>query len=157
MICVDDSGVADGFDVGPVDGVVIEPQHAPRGIVDVLHAPVVVDDQHAFDHAREDGDHAGAIARQLVDAPAQLVHGPVHRPRHLAELVVAIVGRRPAQIADAVASGDRQDVGDAPLERRGQDRDTRKPATMAPPSPRAVTVRSCGAAFWRRADRRSSS
>ena len=51
------------------------PQHAPRGVVDVLEAALLVDDQHAFDHAREDRDHARAIARELVDAPPELLHG----------------------------------------------------------------------------------
>ena len=108
-----------------VDRVVIELQHAPRRVVDVLQAALLVDDQHAFDHARENRDHARAIARELVDAPPEFVHGAVHRARHLAELVVAVVGQRTLQIADGVAPRHREDGGDAPLERRGERRTRR--------------------------------
>ena len=89
---IDDARMADGLDVGPPGGVVLEPQHAARGVVDVLQLAGLVDDQHAFDHAAEDRLHARAIARQLVDAAAELVHGRVERARRDAEVVVSVVG-----------------------------------------------------------------
>ena len=71
----------------------------------MLQPALLVDDQHAFHHARENRDHPRAVARELVDAPAELLHGAVHRARDLAELVVAVIGRRPPQIADAHSGG----------------------------------------------------
>ena len=100
--------------------VVVEPEHPARRVVDVLEPALLVDDEDALHHAREDGDHARAIARQLVDAASELLYGAVHRPRHFADLVVAVVGHRPPEVADRVTPRDRDDGGDPPLERRRQ-------------------------------------
>ena len=97
----DDAGVADRLDVGVIDRALFELEDAARGVVDQLQPALFVDHQHAFDHAREDRFHPRAIARQAVDAPAELLHRLVHRPRHAAEVVVAVVGRRAAQVAEA--------------------------------------------------------
>ena len=105
-----------------------EPEHAPGGVVDVLQAAELVHHEHAFDHAREDRDHARAIALELVDAPSERVHGAVQRTRYRAELVVSVVGQRPLQIADRVPPRHFEDGRHAPLDRareRGRDEERR--------------------------------
>jgi hypothetical protein len=117
---IDDAGVANGFEIRVIDCVVVNVQHPPRSVVDVLEPALIVHDQNAFDHAGENGDHAGAVTRQIIDTPAELVDGGVHRARDLADFVVAVVWQRTFEIADGVALGDGQDSGHASLERGGQ-------------------------------------
>ena len=74
--------MTDGFDIGAIDRVLLEFQDAPGRVVDQLQPPLFVDHQHAFDHARKNGLHARAVARQAVDAAAQFLHGLVHATRH---------------------------------------------------------------------------
>ena len=75
-------------------GRIREPQHAARGVVGELHAAVLVDHQHALDHAREDRFHPRAILRQLRDASAQILHGVVEDARDSGDLVAAEVADR---------------------------------------------------------------
>ena len=77
-----------------------------RRLVHELQPAALVDDEHAFDHAAENGLHARAIAHQRRDAPFLLVHGGIEGAGRGAELVVAVVGSRPAQVAERVAAGD---------------------------------------------------
>ena len=61
-----------------------------------------VDDDDAFDHAGENGRHARPVARQLAEPRPELLDRPVQRPRHRAQLVVAVVDRRRRQVALAI-------------------------------------------------------
>ncbi len=58
------------------------------------------------------------VVREVVDAPAQLVDCAVERARHLAQLVVAVAGGRPREVAGGVAARHRGDGFDATAERR---------------------------------------
>ena len=62
----DDAGLAHSLDVVAPKQIVFEVQHAPRGVVRETQPPVAVHDEHAFDHAREDGRHARAIGLELA-------------------------------------------------------------------------------------------
>ena len=106
-----DAGMADRLDVRSPGGVALHPQHPARRLVHHLQLAGLVDDQHALDHAAEDGLHARPIARQRVDAASLLLHRGVERARRHAEVVVAVVGTRPRQVAQRVAPAD---VGDRP-------------------------------------------
>ena len=66
----DDAGLAHGLDVVAAEQVAFEIQHPPRGVVHQPQPPVAVDDEHAFDHARQDGRHARAIGLELVQRAA---------------------------------------------------------------------------------------
>ena len=106
-----DARVADGLHVGMVERALLELEDAPGGVVHQLQASLLVDHEHAFHHAGEDGLHPGAVARQAVEAAAQLLHGLVHAAHHLAQVVVAVIGRRPAEIPQRVAPGGREHGG----------------------------------------------
>ena len=49
-------------------------KHRLCGTVDELHTALSIEDEHAFDHARKDGFHSRAVARQLLRRRAQLLH-----------------------------------------------------------------------------------
>ena len=116
-----DVGMADHLHVGPSGGLLGDAQHVLRGAVDELHLALAIDDQHALDHAGEDGFGAGAVARQIVDAASELLRRAVERPRHGAELVLAVVVRRPAEVAGGIPLRHRGDGFDAPRERRREE------------------------------------
>ena len=105
----------------------------PRGAVHELHPALVVDDQHAFDHAAEDGLHAGAIGLELGRPAADLPHRVVEHARHGADLVGAVVARRPRQIPGRVALRDGGNRAQPPAQERrrrpgqGQRREQRRP------------------------------
>src|SRR5687768_2093108 len=107
--------MSDRLHVRTIHCIVIEPQHTTGGIVDVLQATLVIDDQHAFHHARENSDHARAVARKFVDSTVQLTHRAVKATRDLANVVVAVVGRWPSEISNAVAPRNFEDALDASL------------------------------------------
>ena len=91
---------------------------APRRGVDELHAALVVDDQHAFDHAGEDRLHARAVGRELGRAAADLARpsrrarAPRCRSRRCRSRAPAATSRR------RVALGDLGDRAHAPAEER---------------------------------------
>ena len=53
---------------------VLQPQHPSCRVVDELHTSVLVDDEHALDHAAENGFHSRAIGREVGSAAADLAH-----------------------------------------------------------------------------------
>ena len=79
---------------------------------------MLVDDQHAFDHAAQDRFHARAIRVELGRAPADFARRVVQHARDGADLVVAVVARRTRPVAARVALGDRGDRADAPAEQQ---------------------------------------
>ena len=94
-----DVGLAHDLDVVPAFGVALQLQHRARRAVDELHPAVIVDDEHAFDHAGEDRFHARAIRGEIGRAPADFARRVVERARDGADLVVAVVSRRPRPVA----------------------------------------------------------
>ena len=75
-----DVGMADDFEIAAARRRRVDAQHLLRGAIHQLQPSLSIDDQHAFDHAGEDGLHARAIARQLFEPAAQFLHGR-HRAR----------------------------------------------------------------------------
>ena len=123
-------GLAQRLDVRAAQRIAVEAQHAAGGVVDELQVAVAVADEHAFDHAGQDGVHAGAVARQRDDAPFLLVDGDVERAGGDAEFVVAVVRTGAAQVAEGEApAGFRDEPGAHPDPgadgRRGQHGDDR--------------------------------
>ena len=100
---LDDGRMTDGFDVGTAAGLALELQQVARSFVHELQPPLAVDDQHAFDHAGEDGLHARAVAGERVHPLPQFMHGGIHGARDAAEVIVAVIGSRAAQVAQRVA------------------------------------------------------
>jgi hypothetical protein len=113
--------VADHLHVGASGGLFGDAQHVLRGAVDQLYPPLAIHDQHALDHAREDRFGPCPVARQILDAASELLRGAVERPRHGAELVLAEVVRRPAEVAGGIALRHRRHRLHAPRERRRED------------------------------------
>ena len=73
----------------------VEPQHPLRGVVDELQPALRIDDDDAFDHAGEDRLHPRrGRAPARASRPPELLHRVVERPRHRAQLVVAVVEPR---------------------------------------------------------------
>ena len=64
---------------------------------------MLVDDENAFDHAGEDGFHARAVGFEAGQALRKVLRQPVEQARDRADLVVAVVGCRPREIAGRVA------------------------------------------------------
>ncbi len=89
---IDDARMTDGFDVQMIDGLLFQLEDPARGVVHQLNAALVVDHQHALDHAGENRLHPRAIAKQAVHAPPELLHRLVHAARDGAEVVVAVIG-----------------------------------------------------------------
>ena len=94
---------------GPAGGGRIDAQHVLRGAIHELQPPLPIDDEHAFDHAGEDGAHPRAIARQLLDPSAQLLHRGVERTGDRAELVGPVVVRGSRQVPGRIAIRDARD------------------------------------------------
>ncbi len=115
------AGMADGLEVVASERQVVQPQHPPRGLVGQLQPAVRIDDDDAFDHAGEDGFHAGVIARLLGELPSDHLHRVVQRPRDAAELVVSVVETGGREIAAAVAFRDAGDRAHAAAHARGDD------------------------------------
>ena len=115
-----DVWLAHDLEVMPAVGRILHAQHAPCGVVDELHPPLLVDDDDPLHHAAEDGLHARLVRGEVRGAPADFAHRVVQRPRDGADLVVAIVPRRPRQVAGGVALRDGGNRADPPAE---QDRD----------------------------------
>ena len=66
--------------------------------------PAGVDQDDAFDHAAQDGVGVRAFTSHLGDLRAELPRRLVEHVGHRADLVVAMVARRPAEVAALVAS-----------------------------------------------------
>ena len=97
----------DDLEVRPPGRRRLDAQHLLRGAIDQLQASLPIDDEHALDHAAEDGFHARPIARQFLDAAAELLDGLVECAGHGPELVGAVVVDRAREIACGIALGDR--------------------------------------------------
>ena len=142
-----DVGLADDLEVVPAFGGVLQPQHPPRGGVDELHPPLVVDDQHAFDHAAEDRFHARAIGVEVGRAAADLADRVVQRARHGADLVGAVVARRLRQIARGVALRDRGNRAH-PAAEEHRDASQASASAASRPAPNATSAIRRTAASW---------
>jgi hypothetical protein len=81
---------------------------------------LLVDDNDAFDHAREDGAQVTAIVGELVHAASELLDGAIERARHDAELIVAVAEGRTGEVARRVPARDAGDRRHAPRHRRGE-------------------------------------
>ena len=114
-----DVGLAHDLDVVPALGVVLQPQHRARGLVDELHAAVVVDDQHALDHAAQDRFHPGPIRGEIGRAAADFTRRVVQDARDGADLVTAVVSRRTRPVAARIPLRDRGNRLHAPAEQHG--------------------------------------
>jgi hypothetical protein len=55
--------MSNDFDVGPADRALVHVEHPLRGLVGQLQPALLVDDEHAFDHPRQDRLHARTIPR----------------------------------------------------------------------------------------------
>ena len=86
-----DVRVANHFEIRPAGGRRVDAQHELRGAIHHLQPPLPIDDQHALDHAGEDGAHSRAIARELFDPSAQLLNRRIEGARDSAELVGPVV------------------------------------------------------------------
>ena len=93
-----DVGMPNHFEIRPAGGRRVHAQHVLRGAIHQLQPSLPIDDEHALDHAGEDRAHPRAIARELFDPSAQLLHRGVERPRDGAELVGPVVVRGSRQI-----------------------------------------------------------
>ena len=100
-----DVRLPDDFEIVPAFGAVLQPEHPPRGVVHELQPSLLVDDEHAFDHAAEDRFHAGAIGLEIRGPLANLADRVVQGPRDRPDLVVAVVADRQREIAARVALG----------------------------------------------------
>ena len=119
-----DVRLADDLEVVPAVAGVLQPQHPPRRVVRELHAPVLVDDQHAFDHAGEDGLHARAIAApgpRRADPRAPTRRAPARRcrSRRCRSRAPAATSRR-RRSARATVRQSRARAGSAGRRRPGQ-------------------------------------
>ncbi len=103
--------------VAPLGGL-LELQHPARGAVDEQEPALLVDHEHAFDHAAQDRGHARAVGFELGGAPCHLTDRVVQHPRDRADFVGAVVARRLGDIAGRVPLGDPADRADAPREQR---------------------------------------
>ena len=84
-----DIRVANDLEIVPAFDRALEPQHPPRRGVHQLDAPLLVDDQDAFDHPAEDGFHPGPIRLEIDRAAPELAHRVVQRAGDDADLVGA--------------------------------------------------------------------
>ncbi len=98
--------------------VVLQLEHPARRVVGHDEASLRVEHDHALRHPAEQRAEVPAIVRELEDPPAKLLRGGVERPRHFAELIVAVAVRGARQVAAGVAARDRGDSLDATAERR---------------------------------------
>jgi hypothetical protein len=89
-----DVGVPDELQEVPARARIGQSEHQARGVVHELQATLLVDDEHAFDHARENRLHSGTIARLLGQAPPKLLHRLIQHPRHRSNLVISIIVHR---------------------------------------------------------------
>src|SRR6185436_13206636 len=96
----------DGFDIRAPDAVACKPQHLPRSVVHELQAPVCVDNDDAFDHAREHRFYPRAVPRLLLQPPADLLDRVVERPRDDTQLVGAIAEARRGEITAPIPVSD---------------------------------------------------
>ena len=123
VICVDDVRVADGLDIRAVDRLVVERSMRRAASLTCCRRPcssttstpsTMLDEDRppcAPDRAR------GRPMRRPSSCTAR-----VHRARHGAELVVAVIGWRPQQVAERVAPRHGEDAVHPPLDRRRQRR-----------------------------------
>ena len=81
---------------------------------------MIVDDEHALDHAGQDRFHARTIGGEICRAASDLAHRSVERARDDADLVGAVVACGPGPVAGSVSLRDRRDRADAAAE---EDRD----------------------------------
>ena len=93
----------DRLEVVTADRRLADPQHLLRGSVHDLQASGLVDDDHALDHAGENGRDAAPVALEFLDAVAEFVHRVVQRPRDNPEFIVAVVEARRREVALPVA------------------------------------------------------
>ncbi len=98
----------------------VDAQHVSGSGIHELKSSLIVDDQHAFFHARENGFHSRAIRGQGGRAPADLAHGVVQRAGHHSDLVRAVVARRPREVSRRVTLGHVSDSADALGEESGR-------------------------------------
>ena len=71
-----DVGMADRLGVAAADAALVDAEHPPSGLVHEPHPAPVVEHEDAFDHACENGFHPRAVAGQLAEPRAELVHRP---------------------------------------------------------------------------------
>ena len=135
-----DRGLAHDLRIVPPLDRIVDPEHPAGGFVGELQAAVRVDDEHPFDHARQDRRQARAIG---LESARRLVRSCVREssmPRHAADFVLAVVGGRSGQIALGVAPRALVD-GAQPARQRaprrstsGRWRPTARPPVPAPPA-----------------------
>ena len=88
-----DAGLPHGLDIVAAEQVALEIQHPPSRVVREPQPSFAVDDEHPFDHARQNGFHSRAIGLELVQPAGQMRR--LGAPSRL-ELAHAPVGNRRA-------------------------------------------------------------
>ena len=96
-------------------------RQAPRRLVGEDDPALGVHDDHAFEHAPQDGLGARAVLRELRHSPAQFAGRIVEDSRDGAEFVAALVARRGREVSGGVPARHRGDRVDPPRqEHRGE-------------------------------------
>ena len=105
-----DCRMPDGLDVRTAQRDIVKLQNALRSVVGKLHSPLRVNDDHSFEHPRENRLHPTAIARLLGKPSGDLVHRFVKRPRDVAQFVVAEIDSSRRQVPGPVTTGHGNDA-----------------------------------------------
>ena len=116
----DDVRMTDRVGVATVDPRVGNAQHPLRRAVHEPEAAVLVEDQDAFDHPREDRLHARPVAREIRQPAPELENHGVERSGHPSELVAAVVDGRAGELAGGIAVRDVGNRGDTARQRDGE-------------------------------------
>ena len=98
-----DVGVANHLEVMTILGRLREPEHRPHRRVGQHESAGGVHEDDAFDHAGENRVHVRALARHLLELRAQLPRRIVEHVGHRADLVAAMIARRPAEVSCLVS------------------------------------------------------
>ena len=76
-----------------------QPQHRSHGRIGQHEPAGAVHEHDAFDHAGQDRVHVRALARHVGEPRAEFARGVVEHVGDDADLVAAVVARRPAEVA----------------------------------------------------------
>ena len=86
------------FDIAAADGRHLEAQQSSCCVVGNLHLALLVDHEHAFNHAPEHRLEPRPVARQFTQAHVEGIAGGVDGPRDAAERVAPVLGQTMAGV-----------------------------------------------------------